>query len=77
MDCSKCKMNRRTLDGGTDDTTFCSRLDMIQNIPFMTPCPEECCNGPQVPEGLPMWLYTIFLLLLAMVIFSTFALINT
>lgn len=75
MDCSKCKMNSRTLDGGTDDNTFCSRLDMINDIPFLTPCPDECCQGPQLPEGLPFWLYIVLIVLLVLIILSTIALV--
>jgi len=76
-DCTGCKMNSRTLDGGTDDQTFCSRLDMIRDVPFLTPCPENCCNSPVrgILEDVPFGFYLLVVLLLGLVIASTLSLV--
>lgn len=76
MECTGCKMNTRTLMGGTDDKTFCSRLDLVKDVPFLTPCRDSCCNPKVSTEEFPVWWLSVLILMFALVVVSTLVLLN-
>lgn len=69
-------MNTRTMDGGSEDKTFCSKIDLIKDVPFMTPCSEHCCNPKLYKQEFPVWWLSTLVVLFALVVISTFLLLN-
>lgn len=79
-DCTGCKLNSRTLDGGSEDKTFCSRLDMIRDVPFLTPCPEQCCQSTfktlsDAWSDMPLWFYFVLLAFFGLLMATIFSVI--
>jgi hypothetical protein len=57
----------------------CQRLDLTGDAPQMVECPRECCiNGQEddSPQRLPLWAFAILVILLALVVISTVALVR-
>lgn len=79
-DCTGCTMNSRPLDGGSEDRTFCSRLDTIRDVPFLTPCAEECCQSVYKSldlawSDMPFWYYVMLVMLFGLLIATVLALV--
>lgn len=69
-------MNTRTAMGGTDDKTYCSRVDLIKDIPFYTPCNASCCNKNMDVSEFPVWWLALLFILFMLVVASTLSLLN-